>query len=153
MGVSEGPLDRPVFGTPPPVLTPQRRMGQAKRYWKILDMVKEHPGQWQKIAHFNKGGKEGVVHTCRAHLVQLRKHFIQDVGLEDWEAISAKTPDTWADREIWVIYRGMFATEEERDRTMAERKSQLVNARRKGIFRREEIQNASAIAHLRQYVK
>lgn len=120
---TNGPLQRPEFGTRPKNAEGNQRSPRYAQYIKMLPPMREFPGQWAKVAVFKIGSEalHAPITTKEEtlRLVRVEKRYVKlmlrtEFPLEHWEVSSRKTLDTWGDRELWMRYIGIW-TAEERD--------------------------------------
>ncbi len=105
-------LARPEFGTPPP---PPRRLRKVYEFEDNLEIVRQHPGQWAKIAEFKggpKGGRATTLEMVNTAKRQVWYYLLKYHPLEDWNVKVCKVTETWADRELWVIFHRTMTPEE-----------------------------------------
>ena len=104
-------LEHPKFGIPPERQNLYKKTERFE-FEDLLDIVREHPREWAQIAEF-KGSNRALVavqaRTCRARIWRflLLRH-----PLDEWKVGIYVTPDTWADREMWVMFVGEMTPEE-----------------------------------------
>jgi hypothetical protein len=142
-----GALDAPVFE---PIPNPGAIL---KREWvnpyaKLLDSVREFPGQWAKIAVFRgvKAKTKTAVNTARSSVV----HYLQTKHrLEHWEVATRNVPDTWSDKALWVRYIGPW-TEAERAEFVAKNRMTMDARRELGKHRRAQRQADQILADQRE---
>ena len=106
-----GFLDVPKYGVLPPHYPEIYIRKKEFEFEKIINMVREHPGQWAKIAEY-KGGREFTRKSCNSAYQRVANYLKREFPLEDWQGSKRVTPDTWADRELWVTFRGTMTPEE-----------------------------------------
>jgi hypothetical protein len=101
-------LNRPEFGTPPPVGAWQAAHAKTRVFaWEeTLDKVKEHPGVWAKIAVYTKGTRKVTAKQVSADKQRIKNWLNRNRPLETWTVSQRTTPDTWFHRELWVRYGG-----------------------------------------------
>ena len=107
-----GALTRPVFSDIPPPHIGGRRKKKPFPYGRLLDIVREHPGQPAIIARFTKGPRKTTWNQARYQKDRTRKWLDENCPLEEWRLSIRTTMDTWGDRELWVMYVGPWSTEE-----------------------------------------
>ena len=105
-------LARPEFGTPPKNPGPDRKRYEFEA---SLEIVRQHPEQWAKIAVF-KGGPRGGRETTKAMAATTKRQvwyfLIRYHPLEHWNVKICRVADTWADKELWVIFHKLMTPEE-----------------------------------------
>lgn len=105
-------LDRPEFGRAPhkghgPQVNPSRE--------KLLATVRAHPNVWAKVAEYKgskDGGKKRTFQMIHNDEMKIRRYVARHYPLEDWQISCRMVPNTWADRELRVMYRGTVTPEE-----------------------------------------
>lgn len=97
------PLNRPKW-------RPKRK---ASRWDRALDLGRQNPGQWIKVAEAKKGGckaRRAIINNDRQSINnQLNRHF----PLERWTLQVVTLAGTWCDRELWIRYNTTLTPEED----------------------------------------
>lgn len=104
-------IERPIFGVPPEqehLLKPVVRF----EFEDLLDMVRERPGEWAKIAVYKGSNRKKILNEARASRARVWRFLQTQCPLEEWKVSVRPTPDTWCDRELWCKYVGTMTPEE-----------------------------------------
>ncbi len=107
-----GYLERPIFGVRPELPMHLNREQKVYEFEPILNMVRERPMEWAKIAEYKGSNRKQTLNQQRAARARLWRWLLLNYPLEDWKVSTRMTPDTWGDRELWVSYRGTLTPEE-----------------------------------------
>ena len=90
----KGFLKKPEFGPRPAPSVSRSYKGKRRfEYEPILNMVRDHPGRWAKIAEF-KGGRKITLNQVRAARQKCRNYLNKNHYLEDWSLSVRLTGDT-----------------------------------------------------------
>lgn len=81
-------------------------------YVRLLDMVRQKPGAWAKIAVFDEGNQRATYEAQTRLCTKINRWLADYVPLEVWEIRRRRLPDTWSTREIWIRYVGDVTAEE-----------------------------------------
>jgi len=132
-----GALERPVFA-PLPQQTGFKRRTTPFPYARLLDIVKEHPGQWAIIARFTKGPKKVTWNQVRYNHQKIKDWLERHRPLEEWKLATRTTADTWGDRELWVCYVGSYESEEDATAARKARRKEWEDGRGRGLVRAQD---------------
>lgn len=109
----DGMIDEPEFQydrpKPPPKVLPPR---PPFKYEKVLDKVRLRPREYAKVATFTEGGRKECYRRCRNDRAAIDRWLKKRFPLEEWDVFERATPDTWGDKELWVIFWGEKTVEE-----------------------------------------
>lgn len=103
-----------------------KALNQPMRYAAILELVRtdtENLGRLARIALFNQGSRSENRRKAYTHRDVLQRHLDRYKPMEHWDVCARVVPETWGDFQLMVAYHGTFATERERAKYRAERKS------------------------------
>lgn len=81
---------------------------------KLLEAVRAHPNEWAKVAEYKGGRHDGRKRTfqlMRNDEMALRRYVAKHYPLEDWAFSTRRVKDTWADRDLRIMFRGTLTPE------------------------------------------
>jgi hypothetical protein len=135
--VPSGALERPVFASLPQA-SGFRRKTTPFPYGRLLDIVREHPGQWALIAKFTKGPKKVTWNQVRYNQQKIKDWLERTHPLEEWKTATRTTADTWGDRELWVCFVGHYDSMEDAIATRKARRQEWEEGRGRGLVRAQD---------------
>lgn len=100
-------LTRPHFGElPEKAPTHVPGIQPVFRYKRLLDGVRMHPGVPAKIAFFTGKTARSTLKPAMADKRAIQLWLDKNCPDEIWEVHTRRLKDTWADREVWVVFHG-----------------------------------------------
>lgn len=102
-----------------------------------------------KIAEFTKSHKAENENRARKDQCSLKRYLELHRPQENWKPSAVLLPETWGDYELWLEYRGKFASIAEAERIRAEC-AELY--RTKGGRRALHLWNMAEAEHLRRMI-